>query len=237
MLKTGEIYEVFPFKASFLGMALMAFGLSAAQGVPDSGGPAPDANRNMAQQVTDIHEQVKDIHRVTVESPLEGKSWGVEVDPVTPLFIQGKTLLLFGTVSNFSLQRTAEIAFPLSYQHFGTDGGQTVVSVDADYRYFLSGVQRGFYVSAFARYEMEHYKSYSFDTLDNVVRKNNVANRLGIGFGIGDRIFSRAGWYWGWSLYIGRFLTGNDNSAGNSFDDDVGSVIFDAELLKIGFAF
>jgi len=228
-----------PFKVYLPSAVYALVSLFPAAGFSDSTRSTLDTGENMPQQITDIHSQVNEIHQVVVESPLAGKDWGVEVDPVLLLFTgssaETHSALIYGTISNFSFQRTAELAFPFGYEYYGGSGAETVLKLDAAYRYFLSGYQRGFYISAFVRDEYEQWNAASDGYGDNYA--GGTANRVGVGFGIGDRIFSRAGWYWGWSLSFGRFLGDNYDANGNTPDDNLGDLIFDAELLKVGFAF
>jgi len=49
--------------------------------------------------------------------------------------------------------------------------------------------------------------------------------KLGITFGFGSRIFGKNGWYWGWSLYAGKYFNIKDG------------VIIDYEFFKFGRTF
>ncbi len=228
-------------------LAALFFLCFAAVGVHANGsqaGPA-DSGRTVDQKIDHMGNKIDDIHQAIVESPLGERKWGVEIDPVTLLFGYD----LAGTVSNFSLDRSAEIAFPyeIAIKDMGTtDDGRSLgkdylFNLDAHYRYFMSGRQRGFYISGFARFQHATYHdlfstfAYSGDSIET-----KTLNRAGIGFEIGSRIFSRKGFYWGWSLSTGRFLAGNNPTDGDLPDLPslwTGDFIFDAELMKIGFAF
>src|SRR5690606_35255646 len=109
-----------------------------------------------------------------------------------------------GTISNFGLNRSAELAFPVLYESSEDNGGSKVFNLDAHYRHFLGGRQRGFYLSGFARYQYADYRT--FQIFGEGERR--TLSRSGIGFGIGSRIFSASGFYWGWSFSMGRFLAG-----------------------------
>ena len=63
-----------------------------------------------------------------------------------------------------------------------------------------------------------------------------TVTKIGLIFGIGYRIFGRNGWYWGTSLFGGRYFTDTESSiigAGNAGSKG----IIDMELLKIGKTF
>ena len=53
-------------------------------------------------------------------------------------------------------------------------------------------------------------------------------NKQGISFGIGYRIFGQSGWYWGCSLYLGKYYFGSERNS-DSF--------IRIELLKFGKTF
>jgi hypothetical protein len=223
----------------FLASILAAFGLSVAGDVSDSAKTALDSTRNTLSQVGEIHSMVKDLHQGLVESPIQGKNWGVEVDPFFLLFSSSSFAMINGTVSNFSFDRSAEIAFPFSYE-FSDENSTYLFDLDAHYRYFLSGIQKGFYIGGFVRYQYESYLYSNFDDNSQTsVSEKFSSNRGGLGFEIGDRVFSRKGWYWGWSLDCGR-LFGNEgpdsyaSALPNALFDEL---ILDVELLKVGFAF
>ena len=221
-----------------------------AQAPADSLIPSPfvsaDTARTLDQKIdrlgTDvavIKQDVKVVRNELVESPLGNRSWGAELNPLGILFLD-EGIGLSGTVSNFSWDRSAEIAFPFYFSN-GTAGGNesSVFHVDAQYRRFLRGVQRGFYLSGLVRLEHARYESWDAWYYEAPTGSTTI-NRLGVGFGLGGRIFSRAGLYWGWNVSVGRFLVGDKIPAGDMPDNPylaMGDLILDVELLKIGFAF
>jgi len=75
-----------------------------------------------------------------------------------------------------------------------------------------------------------------YNTTNN---KKGVANKLGIGFGMGYRIFSYKGLYWGVSASLGRYFIGENDMFQSSsyFADDDSEMIFDFEFLKFGWTF
>jgi len=227
---------------------LLAVSFSAAQEAqPDSLVPSPFPSSSqsptldqkidrLSTDVTEVKKDVRVIRDETVESRLGNRKWGVEVSPFGLLFLdQGGALS--GTVSNFSWDRSAEIAFPFYYAADAESYGTTVFNLDAQYRRFLSDRQRGFYISGFTRFQHGSYQSSNYYTYTD---ERRTINRLGIGAGIGGRIFSRSGFYWGWNISYGRFLVG-DKIRGSGMPDSffmlTEDLILDVELVKIGFAF
>ena len=62
---------------------------------------------------------------------------------------------------------------------------------------------------------------------------------MGVGIGIGYRIFLKSGYYWGASLSVGHYLVGENNKFGVSnlvYADDKARIA-DIELFKFGYAF
>lgn len=193
----------------------------------------------LGEDVTEIKKDVKTIRTELVESPLGNRAWGVEVSPLGLLFVD-EGVALSGTVSNFSWDRSAEVAFPVYYIGGSNDNRTSIFQVDAQYRRFLGQAQRGFYLSGFTRFQHARYESYDYsDFFGEEEGEMRTINRLGIGFGLGGRIFSRPGFYWGWNLSLGRYLVG-DKIAEDEIPESLfllGDLILDVELLKIGFAF
>ncbi|MCD6023623.1 MAG: hypothetical protein K0Q91_539 [Fibrobacteria bacterium] len=230
--------------------AAVATSVSHAQETPaDSlvASPFPAANASLSldqkidrlgEDVTEIKKDVKTIRRELVESPLGNRAWGIEINPLSVLFAS-EGAGLAGTVSNFSWSRSAEVAFPVYYSMGNSDDRTSVFQVDAQYRRFLGEAQRGFYLSGFTRFQHARYESYDYSVFYEEDSEMRTINRLGIGFGLGGRIFSRPGFYWGWNLSFGRFLLGDkigeDEMPSGPYL--LGDLIIDAELLKIGFAF
>jgi len=190
----------------------------------------------MDDKLDEIHDDVRVIRREVVDSPLGNRKWGVEFNPARPLVFAGDALTLSGGVSNFSWDRSAEVAFPFVLWVFGGDDG-AIFSQDVHYRHFLSGHQRGFYLGGYARYQYARYTEFDLTTDDPQERS---LNRAGLAFELGSRVFSRKGLYWGWSVSLGRFIVG-DQMDEESFPDNpflwADDLILDIELLKVGFAF
>ena len=189
----------------------------------------------IGEDVTDIKRDVRTLHSDLVESPISSREWGVEFSPLGLLWA-GRSLSLAGTVSNFSWNRSAEIAFPIYFHTETGDEGTRILSIDAQYRRFLGSAQRGFYLSGFARYQNARYGTFDYLAERNTIK---TLNRMGIGFGIGSRIFSHSRFYWGWNISLGRFIVGNQIGE-YDYPDNLSllrdGLIVDLELLKIGFA-
>lgn len=190
-----------------------------------------DTDRINERLDTIIQNQQVMMERVSPD-PLKGKRFGVEFN-LPRAMLYSELHSLSGGVSWFPSRLHAEIAFPLFYGRSDTDPGPphlTTWLVDAHYRYFLGETRRGFYLAAFTRY------AHLSGTLDGQTA-NATEDKLGLGFGIGYRVFSKRGPYWGTSLSVGHYVIGhNDIFADDDFGDDM-AVIVDVELLKFGWAF
>ena len=151
--------------------------------------------------------------------PLANKKFGIELNPLYTMFVDDG---LSGSFSNFILSEVAEITFPFSYRTYRRKNDEGVMKVryltylDAQYRFFLGKHRIGRWIGSGFRFcsDEDHLGSY---------------NKAGISFGFGTRIFSETGWYWGTSLYIGKYYFGEKDRGDSSF--------FQFELLKFGYAF
>lgn len=181
--------------------------------------------------------QKKMYYEITNE-PLKNKKYGIEFNLVRLLFID-EEIRLTGGFSLFNTDRKTEIAFPV-YVGIPKDSKKLrEFTLDCHYRYFLGHRLNGFYLSGFARYAyLNGYLQKRRDYAPYVEHKSSE-NKLGIGVGIGYRIFSHRGLYWGISLSVGRFFIGeNDKFYGTyALIDDDEKYIIDCELLKFGWAF
>lgn len=187
-----------------------------------------------------LQNQAKILKEVVYANPLTGKSFGIEFNPALALLASANgSTVLSGGFSLFSVNRRAEIAFPIFYQNL-PDQDRSSLTIDSHYRFFFGKGQGGFYLSGSVRYNYAKGKEanvnlgvISFSTGETEII---TVNRFGAGFGIGYRYFSRSGLYWGTSLTIGRYFTGTDKLIdGESLINGKG--YFDIELLKFGFAF
>lgn len=199
--------------------------------------------RAMMEMQQKIYDEV---HYV---EPLANKVAGIELNIARLLVSSGQDYLtVSGTFSLFNVSRSAELAFPIFYQH-GTkrrtdsfnnksyDVPLTLVNLDATYRRFLGRHQDGFYFSVGSRYtyingiEGTDFLLFSFNSGGPEV----TTHKVGAYFGIGYRYFTRSGFYWGVSVIYGRYFGGERDYQEVLLDD--GKTIIDIELLKFGFAF
>jgi len=189
----------------------------------------------LSNQKLILKNQAKMMDEVIYEDPLAGKTYGVEFNPVG--FLLSTTsddgFSVAGSVSLFSVSEVAEIAFPFVYSTGSRDYLQ--FSVDSHYRYFLGKHRKGFYLSSGLRFthiegqEENPYYYWGTEPTNQVVSDN----KLGLTFGIGYRKYGYNGWYWGMSLFGGRYFTAK---VLNLYDGGLldGKSIIDMELLKIG---
>ncbi len=162
------------------------------------------------------------------------KKFGVETNPFYLLVISsGEDTMLSGTFSYFDHKNNAEIAVPIHVMHLGNSNYKQE-TIDVHYRKFLNDRVGGFYLSGFARVarlrgETDYSKDYKYAK----------QTKLGTGVGIGVRIFSSFGLYWGASLSLGRYLTGDNDTfrSDTLIITDDQPYIFDIELFKFGYSF
>jgi hypothetical protein len=179
----------------------------------------------------------------------------VEVNPFSLLTVD-KSHTFSAGFSIFKPESNVEIAFPIQYSsNTGDDEDDyydnshndlKVFSLDVQFRKFLGTSADGFYLSAFARYAHlrghlgnDDYYFDFFDEQPQAVPEYGSENKFGLGFGIGYRIFSYSGFYWGVNLSFGRYLIGENNKFnGNLFSiDDDNELFISGEILKFGYAF
>ena len=166
-----------------------------------------------------IRERTDLIFKEVYIDPLVGKKFGIELSPLYSMFVDGG---LSGSFSNFSLSDVAEITFPFAYRTYlrNNDVGEKKVRIysflDAQYRFFLGKHRIGRWIGTGLRFCSDEDNEGSY-------------NKGGVSFGFGTRIFSEKGWYWGSSLYIGKYYFGKKDRGPSAF--------YNFELLKFGFAF
>lgn len=191
-----------------------------------------------------------------IEQPLGDRRYGVEFNFFRLLTLGQSQESLSGTFSLFNTDNNTEIAFPFMYSRgehdeiyhyysspYGYISGYdkpnkdlTSFTVDAHYRKYLGHRLDGFYISGFGR--MAHLNGLKDE--DSQFSEGSET-KFGVGVGIGYRIISDDGFYWGASLSMGRYLVGDSevfhDSENLSADIDDSEIIFDVELLKFGYAF
>lgn len=195
------------------------------------------------------------IIQAVADEPLAGKNFGIEINPFRILtWGVGNSASASGTVSLFNVSRSAELAFPIFYRHFSQDREDlflpkndfTVFSADAHFRKFLGRRQNGFYLSGFGR--LSHLSGYKAgEEMANVfgislrpsTEERLTRTKFGAGAGLGYRIFSHRGMYWGCGLSLGRYFNGGENEfvGTTMMMDEDSPYIIDVEVFKFGWAF
>ena len=178
------------------------------------------------------------LEEVTYIDPLEGKKYGIEFNPAGFLLstTSDEGFTITGSLSLFSVSKSAEIAFPIYYSVREDD--LRIFHFDSHYRNFTGKHRNGFYLSSGIRFtQLRGREGYSFFYWDNNV-SNEITSvtKVGLIFGIGYRIFGKNGWYWGTSLFAGRYFTDTEYSIVGAGAVDSKAII-DMELLKIGKTF
>lgn len=190
-------------------------------------------------KIDSIYNFQKKMYAESKNSPLTDKKVGLEFNVFRLLLIDSYPTLS-GGVSLFNINRHAELSMPFYFQGQKESSDLIDITVDCHFRYFLGNTQNGFYLSAFARYA--YLKGLLGDDYlfgASTTDTKSDASKLGVGVGIGYRIFSYRGLYWGTSISFGRYIVGENNKFASGFMsmDDDNEYIFDFELLKFGWAF
>ena len=167
----------------------------------------------------------------TGSEPLAGKTFGVEFNPAMALGSLGGSdfIYLAGGASFFGISRSAEVAVPVLY--YGTSEFN-YFGVSGRYRKFLGRHQKGFFLSGGVSFRSVNTEIYDFDT--DTTTDDSFRN-VGVSFGLGYRIFSHSGFYWGTSLSVGRYFGDSDEVDSGLVSG--GSLLIDFEILKFGYAF
>jgi len=205
------------------------------------------AKNKIGNQLDRIEGKVDKVVDVVATDHFRNKTIGLEFNPVRLIAWNSEAKTVSGSVSFFNIFDNAELAFPIYFEksndEYDTERGDfTLATIDMHYRNFLSSAKKGFYLAGFSRLAYLNGilgDDYDYFGLENRSNKYGSELKLGIGFGVGYRIFSKSGWYWGASLSVGRYFIGeNDKFVGNliGYDDDA-EMIFDVEFLKFGYAF
>lgn len=202
----------------------------------------------IVEKVDTVIEKQDRIYSKLENDPLQGRKYGVELNLFRLLTIRDDYQSISGTVSYFSKAQKAEIAVPFFYSsdqpsdnYSGSRGRFTLFTLDVHYRYFLGDKVDGFYISGFGRFARLHGQTgddlnWYYDS--SQTRPYATENKIGVGVGIGYRIFSKNGIYWGTSLSAGRYIVGkNDKFYHGEIADEDSRTIIDFEFLKYGYAF
>jgi hypothetical protein len=172
--------------------------------------------------------------------PLSNKTFGIEFNPIRLLYgLTGDVFdtQIHGGVSLFSIDRHAEIAFPLLYMVGKKDDiPLKVLNIDATYRRFFHKKQKGIFISGGLRYTFVEGEE-GLDNRDAIHSGNIIKeNKVGIYIGVGYRYFSHSGFYWGTNIIFGRYLTNDNHPIMDITMSDL-KIILGVELMKIGYAF
>lgn len=196
-------------------------------------------------KVLDISTQSK---KAFIDQPLGARQHGIELNLFRFLLWDEGEKSMSGTYSRFDTDKNVEIAMPFMYssgpqdEYFWDDdpaiGDLESYTVDLHYRKYLGHRLEGFYLSGFSR--LAHLNG-TLEASSAGFYDKGSETKLGVGFGIGYRVFSPSGLYWGMSLSLGRYLTGESDaflsSDSSSADLDDESLIVDVEFFKFGYAF
>ena len=197
--------------------------------------------KQMSEQQSKIYNEV-----VRYKEPLEGKKYGIELNPAYLLASSARSyLVVSGGFSLFDVDRQAEIAFPLFYQS-GTsskDGDPlTLWNQDIVYRRFLGQHQDGFYICGGIRYtyirgsEENGFSLFGTTIYSLGPSAEITTSKIGAMFGIGYRYFSSSTFYWGTGLVYGAYFSDDERDIKGVYPDDT-KTILDFEILKFGVAF
>jgi len=202
--------------------------------------PLLEAQENISQseKIDSIYVLQKKTYNEVKNQPLNNKKFGIEINPFRFLFID-KMATFSGSFSLFNVNRNIELVFPVYYQKSNNNYRITEFDLDCHARYFFGKSQNGFYLSAFLRYTLLD-GTYWQDVYDNLytIYKYSTSHRVGAGFGIGYRLFTYKGIYWGTSLSIGRYFTGENKEYEDGFlSNTTEDIILDFEFLKFGWSF
>jgi len=201
-------------------------------------------------KVDGLDEKVNLSNQALVEQPLGDKTQGIEINMFRFLTmgLDGESSFS-GSYSWFDTTNNVEIALPVLYSSsdYDIDGSNKSIdsfNLDLHYRKYMGHRLDGFYLAGFARYTyLSGIKGNEYDDFFSESSESSISseNKFGIGVGIGYRIMSRSGFYWGSSISVGRYVIGDaeqfDTTDSISAAMDDRDVIFDVEFFKFGFAF
>jgi len=182
-----------------------------------------------------LSNQQKILSEVVYVDPLLNMKYGIEFNPAYFLMSSASNegFVLSGSFTLFSISKKAEIAFPIYFSKGEDD--LKIFHIDSHYRFFTGKHRNGFYFSTGLRYTfLEGREGLDFwgFTWDEPGKIINIS-KIGLTFGIGYRRFGSNGWYWGTSLFGGRYFTDKELSITGAGAADSNAII-DIELLKIG---
>jgi len=202
-------------------------------------------------KIDSIYVLQKKIYKDVKDQPLQNKKYGIEFNFLRLIFFGSEidylNHSLSGSFSLFYPIKKVEIAFPFFYSHptvkwhdeFLQDYSIRQITLDCHYRKFLGNSLNKFYIAGFLRYaNLKGYEGEGLIKCKDVDVKMSTENKIGIGISIGYRVFSYAGFYWGTSLNVGKYIIGKNNKFRNEFlYDNDSEIIYNIECFKFGYAF
>lgn len=205
------------------------------------------------QKVDAVQDTSNKIYSKVENNPLGNKHYGVEFNLFRLLLVEDGEYQLSGGFSYFDTQNSREYAFPVFISSVKSDSEQypstyKFSTVDFHYRQYLGDTLTGFYLSGFARAaQIKALVGYDYapsvfsiagSCSDCGPSYYDSEYKLGIGVGLGYRIISKNGLYWGCGLILGKYVVGENDKfrEGDGINEDA-ELIVDAELLKFGYSF
>jgi hypothetical protein len=172
---------------------------------------------------------------------------GFELNPGLILYASDKKATVISAgISVFPNNRKTELAVPIIYEYSKDDDwfsgnyfGKSI-NIEFHYRYYLMGKLGGLYNSVGLKYNYAFLEPEEDPEDYYELSKKESLNRLGLGFGVGYRIFSDNRLYWGIGIFVGRYIFGRDISdkiSINSMFTRDENYFATIQLLKFGFAF
>lgn len=238
-----------------LAVAFLAAAVVSPSAIAQGNTASPASDGQVLQRVDGkldrVLENSEQERRAYVDQPLGERKNGIEFNFFRPLLWDEGERTLSGTYSRFDTDSNVEIAVPVMYSAGDQDDGYFIngqprnadelrsVTVDVHYRQYLGHRLDGFYLSGFTR--VAHLDgSLNYDYMNDRFQSARET-KMGVGVGLGYRIISRSGLYWGMSVNLGRYFVGDSDifedsdSLSANLDDE--EVIFDIEFFKFGYAF
>jgi len=190
-----------------------------------------EAAQSSEEKIDSIYVWQKEMYRTHKDEPLIGKRYGVELNFIRFLLFgsdtDGINHTLSGGVSLFYHEKNVELSFPFLYSDpdYGEESHRRKFTLDFQYRKYLGNTLNKFYLAGVLRYA--YSKHFGYDYVEG------TENALGLGFGMGYRIYSYKGLYWGTNILVGRYFVGKMNSWIGSKSD----LLLSVSLFKFGYAF
>ena len=175
------------------------------------------------------------LDEVLYEDPTANKTMGAMFNPIATIMYEDG-LKIIGGFSYFPKGTKNELSLNLMYKNESDDNDYTL-NIDVLNRfYFDRKYRKGFHLLSGVR--LASYSDTDFNFFDsNIEMPERAADMLGVSFGVGYRILNRNGWYWGTSVYVGRYLVENDKSDEGYNNTEFNDSFIWMELLKFGYIF